>query len=573
MRRHVFLVAAITLAIIGTASTGAAQSNEDPNINGTTGLFVVPRAATYEPGRFAVGTSYALFAREEGDTLIRSVGLMGGYGLTENVEVFFRWDPRVWIKRGFTSERAIMQMARVTVLPGAYLNDHPFAWTQDHDGVGDLIVGAKFRLVGDPYSYDGISFAPFVKVPTGDEGGKLVSQGSGFGFEVDGIGTGRLDFGADLIASAEAFEKIGYNVYAGYTFKGDPDQQAALGVVLVPEQIFEVSDEFRYGAGLQYPTRSPLQLILEGYGIVTTEDATGSWFGMDDITIVQAGLRFTGETGLALSAAVNRNMTVKMRDRAWQHDPEAIDDEIERLGFVFLGSYSSSRRQSVMYRGSEPMALPPVNRPPTLECRAERDTVRLGESVRLFATTSDPDNDRVTVTWAASAGTVTPSTGTEVTWSTEGVEPGTGPISARATDGYGGTADCSLRLTVEAPPPPPEPTITGFGCGEFGSGSARVDNRCKAILDDVALQLRQNPGATAVVTGFSDNTGSLTRNQELALERADNVKAYLVDVHEIDPSRVTVISGGVENPVGDNATREGRAANRRVEIVVTIPPR
>jgi OOP family OmpA-OmpF porin len=225
-----------------------------------------------------------------------------------------------------------------------------------------------------------------------------------------------------------------------------------------------------------------------------------------------------------------------------------------------------------MYRGSEPMALPPVNRPPTLECRAERDTVRVGESVRLFATVDDPDGDMVTVTWSASAGTVTPATGTEVTWSTEGVDPGSGPISARATDGYGGTADCSLRLTVEAPPPPPEPTVMKFSIDEFGSGSARVDNRHKAILDDVALQMRQNPGATAVLTGYSDNTGSLTRNQELALERAENVKAYLVDVHGIDPSRITVISGGVENPVGDNATREGRAANRRVEIVVTIPP-
>ena len=76
-----------------------------------------------------------------------------------------------------------------------------------------------------------------------------------------------------------------------------------------------------------------------------------------------------------------------------------------------------------------------------------------------------------------------------------------GPISARASDGYGGTADCSLRVTVELPPPPPEPVVLTFMCSEFASGRDRIDNRCKAVLDDVALQLRQNPGATAAITG------------------------------------------------------------------------
>ena len=59
----------------------------------------------------------------------------------------------------------------------------------------------------------------------------------------------------------------------------------------------------------------------------------------------------------------------------------------------------------------------------------------------------------------------------------------------------------------------------------------------------------------------------------LAQERADNAKAYLVETHGIDPSRIMTGAEGSMEPVGDNSTREGRAANRRVVIVVTIPPR
>ena len=146
------------------------------------------------------------------------------------------------------------------------------------------------------------------------------------------------------------------------------------------------------------------------------------------------------------------------------------------------------------------MNLPPVNRPPTISCRAERTSVRVGESVRLFADVNDPDGDSTTVTWTTQAGSVNPREGETVTWSSQGVRPGSGPVAARVSDGYGGTADCELTLTVAAPPPPAEDRVLTFSCSEFPSGNTRIDNRCKAILDDVALQLRQNPRATAVIT-------------------------------------------------------------------------
>ena len=112
-----------------------------------------------------------------------------------------------------------------------------------------------------------------------------------------------------------------------------------------------------------------------------------------------------------------------------------------------------------------------------------------------------------------------------------------------------------------------------FMCAEFASAGSRIDNRCKAVLDDVALQMRQNPGATAMIVGHSDSRGSDDANATAAMERSENAKTYLMDTHGIDASRIAVEGRGSAEPMGDNDTAAGRSQNRRIEIVVTIPPR
>ena len=64
---------------------------------------------------------------------------------------------------------------------------------------------------------------------------------------------------------------------------------------------------------------------------------------------------------------------------------------------------------------------------------------------------NDPDGDDVTVTWNTQAGTISPREGETVTWSSQGVRPGSGPVTARVSDGYGGTADYDADglVTVE----------------------------------------------------------------------------------------------------------------------------
>lgn len=128
-------------------------------------------------------------------------------------------------------------------------------------------------------------------------------------------------------------------------------------------------------------------------------------------------------------------------------------------------------------------------------------------------------------------------------------------------------------VTPPPPPvaPPPAPSVIRTDEIHFEAGSARLTNIAKAILDDVALRMRQEPRATAVVIGYTDNREATGPNRDLDRRRAQAVRDYLVSRHNVDPSRITIEARGTSDPVGDNATAEGRLRNRRVVIRLMTP--
>jgi outer membrane protein OmpA-like peptidoglycan-associated protein len=128
-------------------------------------------------------------------------------------------------------------------------------------------------------------------------------------------------------------------------------------------------------------------------------------------------------------------------------------------------------------------------------------------------------------------------------------------------------------VTPPPPPvaPPPAPEVIRTDEIHFEAGSARLTNIAKAILDDVALRMKQEPRATAVVIGYTDNREQTGPNADLDRRRAEAVRDYLVSRHGIDPSRVTVEARGTQDAVGDNTTAEGRLRNRRVVIRLMVP--
>jgi len=136
------------------------------------------------------------------------------------------------------------------------------------------------------------------------------------------------------------------------------------------------------------------------------------------------------------------------------------------------------------------------------------------------------------------------------------------------------------RPPPPAPVPPPAPPVVApprlpqvlrEDVVHFEAGSARLTNIAKAILDDVALRMKQEPSSTALVIGHTDNRENTGPNADLDRRRAEAVRDYLVSRHGIDPSRITVEGRGSREPIADNSTAEGRLRNRRVEIRLTLP--
>lgn len=107
--------------------------------------------------------------------------------------------------------------------------------------------------------------------------------------------------------------------------------------------------------------------------------------------------------------------------------------------------------------------------------------------------------------------------------------------------------------------------------GNFKFGSSVLPDEAKARLDAMIQQIKADPkGAFFEIEGHTDNVGAPETNQRIGLERAEAVKRYLYEQHQIPLHKMNVISYGEQKPVGENKTRAGRAQNRRVVIKVLI---
>lgn len=186
---------------------------------------------------------------------------------------------------------------------------------------------------------------------------------------------------------------------------------------------------------------------------------------------------------------------------------------------------------------------PPKN-PPTMSCSANPTSLQTGGTSTITCTCTSPDGVPVTVAnWTASGGSVSGS-GNTATLNTTGASPGQITVSATCTDSRGLTANASSQVTVENPPPPP-PKASKLSQCDFPNEKKpwRVDNTCKAILDDVALRLQQEPDAKLVIVG---NAEPGEKRKNLAAERAVDSKAYLSGgeaKQAIDASRIETRTG------------------------------
>ena len=102
----------------------------------------------------------------------------------------------------------------------------------------------------------------------------------------------------------------------------------------------------------------------------------------------------------------------------------------------------------------------------------------------------------------------------------------------------------------------------------FATGKSELGDASRSALKKFASSLAQSPETDVAIYGHTDNTGSREINQKLSEERAQAVSNYLIG-QKIDPNRITTRGLAYDVPIADNSTEEGRAQNRRVEILIT----
>jgi outer membrane protein OmpA-like peptidoglycan-associated protein len=105
--------------------------------------------------------------------------------------------------------------------------------------------------------------------------------------------------------------------------------------------------------------------------------------------------------------------------------------------------------------------------------------------------------------------------------------------------------------------------------GNFRFGATALPDEAKARLDQMVGQLKADPRNVFIeIEGHTDNVGSRELNERLGMERAEAVKRYLYEQHQVPLHKINVISYGEEKPVAPNNNRTGRAQNRRVVVKV-----
>lgn len=101
----------------------------------------------------------------------------------------------------------------------------------------------------------------------------------------------------------------------------------------------------------------------------------------------------------------------------------------------------------------------------------------------------------------------------------------------------------------------------------FETNKSELDPKSFIYLKNIAEYLLATPNVVVIISGYTDNSGSEKFNMDLSLARAESVKKTLV-FYGVSSDRISVKGYGSKNPVSNNSTPEGRAKNRRIELLV-----
>ncbi|NMF91157.1 OmpA family protein [Aromatoleum petrolei] len=101
----------------------------------------------------------------------------------------------------------------------------------------------------------------------------------------------------------------------------------------------------------------------------------------------------------------------------------------------------------------------------------------------------------------------------------------------------------------------------------FDTGRADVKPQFQPVLSRLSQSIQQYPDTVVQIEGHTDSTGSASFNQTLSENRAESVRSYMAQ-RGVESNRLVAVGYGASRPVADNSTPQGRAQNRRVEVLI-----
>ena len=531
----------------GTATPAPAAETRPATttFRGDTGLWFVPTGEILPARQWSFSVYRVNNDFEQGFTDVSNFPVTFGVGLADRAEVFGAWDV---VRRIDRDVRPLFFPAAPgsTLEQGGVVNEYPFVNDQwSGSQLGDFWVGAKVNITSE-HRQAPAAFAVrgMLKLPTASTD--------------DGVGTGEVDFAFDGIVSKELNQRVELSGFAGYIFRGDPDE-------------YDLQNGFRWGVGAGFPTRRSLRFTAELHGEFYAGDTVESravdqlsFFSENDGPVnASLGLTWISSRGMFVGAGLNWNLALSGREDFGSFENEGGD----ALGFQFRIGYHPGVRVYVPPPPPPPPPAPPAkpdNRPPTVVARCEPCTVEVGRTSTITADASDPDGDTLSYKWSCPAGTVARPTDRQTPWTAPN-QPGPVQCTVTVSDGKGGTASANVTIQVI------QPAVREITFEDVHFDFDRYSLRPEATraLDEAIKAMQENADLRIEIEGHTCNIGTSEYNLALGERRANAVREYLTS-RGIAVSRLNAVSYGEERPKHDNAREETRRLNRRAALVVRL---
>ena len=595
-----------------------------PAFSGGLGLFTIDTGETLPQHGFAFEIGANKFSRDPGSITVLQLGWSFSYGITDRLSAFVQFDAHNHVHVDNPAELSLdsgtgPQYGNTiynAIVPGgvpAYVEDYPFAFT-NQGGIGEVDVGAKYALLSERHG-DKVSLAirGDIFIPTVKSINGLLGNGSQTGatdFQLGGNLSKRIlndylvltsdagfrwmrnppdefnnspalnianqvNVGAGFLAFPEHRLQI-MSEYTGTIFVGNhtPDTSfgardpvdTVWGIRLYLTQFAALDVGYRYMLNLRDVDDRSGFVIKLGAGYwpekLTRLPTVSIEVTVDPASVVQGSGQMVTATAHATDSEnlpLNYSWTATGGNIIGTGPTVRWDPAGSEPGTYTVSATAEDARGGTETASAQVAVEPKPAPPPTMACSVDRATVQAGERITVTSSVNDQSGTPLTYQWQANAGQVSGS-GASVQFDTTGLAAGNYTITGRVQNGKGGAADCTATVSVRMPPPPPQ--ASKINQCYFKLRSARVDNVCKRILDDVAVRLQTDPKARIVIIGYATPRPGRAQRlaDKLAKDRAENAKEYLAQTKGVDATRI-------DTRAGTGAVNAGRE-NRRMDIIL-----